>query len=68
VERGFSYQLEVGAKGRFLIGGKGAVLAEQTRIPYTLDWDVLELGEVVATLPKVGDISLKGKWKKVGEK
>jgi hypothetical protein len=29
---------------------------------------VLELGNATATLPKVGDIRLKGKWKKVGEK
>src|SRR5262245_2056504 len=66
-ERGFSYQLEAGPKGRFVVGSKGAVLAENTKIPYTLDADVLELGDVVATLPKVGNISLKGKWKKVGE-
>jgi hypothetical protein len=67
-ERGFSYQLEVGPKGRFVIGSKGAVLARETKIPYTLDGDVLQLGEVMATLPKVGNINLKGKWKKVEEK
>ena len=67
-ERGFSYQLEVGPKGRFVVGSKGAVLAEDTRIPYKLDGDVLKLGEVMATLPKVGNINLKGKWKKVKEK
>jgi hypothetical protein len=68
VERGFSYQLEVGSKGRFVIGSKGAVLATETRIPYTLEGDVLELGAAMATLPTLGQISLKGKWKKVGEK
>ena len=67
-ERGFSYPLAVGRKGRFVVGSKGAVLAADTKIPYTLAGDVLELGEVSATLPKVGQINLKGKWKKVGEK
>jgi hypothetical protein len=68
MERGFTYQLEVGPKGRFVVGSKGAVLAEETRIPYTLKADILELGAAVATLPRVGKINLKGTWKKVGEK
>jgi hypothetical protein len=68
VERGFSYQLEVGPSGRFVVSSKGAVLAEVTKIPYTLDGVVLKLGEATANLPKVGNISLSGKWKKIEEK
>jgi hypothetical protein len=68
VERGFSYALEVGPNGRFVVGSKGAVLAEKTRIPYTLEGEVLRFGAATARLPKVGEINLKGEWKKIAEK
>jgi hypothetical protein len=68
VERGFTYQLDMGPKGRFVVGSKGAVLDAETRIPYTLEGGVLELGEATAMLPKIGKLSLRGRWKKVGEK
>jgi hypothetical protein len=66
VERGFSYVPEVGPNGRFVVGSKGAVLAEETKIPYTLEGQVLKLG--AARLPKVGEIGLQGEWKKIAEK
>jgi hypothetical protein len=67
-ERGFSYRLELSPTGRFVVGSKGAVLAEDTRIPYAPGDDMLDLGDATATLPKVGAVGLKGKWKKVEEK
>jgi hypothetical protein len=67
-ERGFSYVLEAGPKGRFVVGSKGAVFAEETRIPYTLERGVLKLGAATARLPKVGEISLEGEWKKIAER
>jgi hypothetical protein len=68
VERGFTYQLDVGPKGRFVVASKGAAWAEETRIPYTLDGRALKLEPATARLPRVGEISLKGEWKKVAEK
>jgi hypothetical protein len=67
VNGAFIYHLQAEGKDTFLVGHKGALLAEDAKIPYTLKDDVLKLEGGRVKLAEVGEVSLQGEWKKVKE-